>query len=72
MLLLITYVLIALIFSFLCSIAEAVLLSINSSYVVLLEKAGRKSEVARQAMNADLATELHQAVAAAQPRALAV
>lgn len=45
MLLLLTYVLIALIFSFLCSIAEAVLLSINSSYVVLLERGGRKSGV---------------------------
>ena len=36
MLLLITYIVIALGFSFLCSIAEAVLLSITAPYVALL------------------------------------
>ena len=41
MLLLITYVLIALVFSFLCSIAEAVLLSITSSHIAVLEKRGK-------------------------------
>jgi CBS domain containing-hemolysin-like protein len=35
---LVTYVLFALIISFLCSIAEAVILSINASYVAVLEK----------------------------------
>jgi len=38
MFLLITYVLIALVFSFLCSIAEAVLLSITPAHIALLEK----------------------------------
>lgn len=42
MLLLLTYVLIALVFSFLCSIAEAVMLSINSSYVVLQKREGKR------------------------------
>jgi CBS domain containing-hemolysin-like protein len=43
MALLITYILVALVFSFLCSIAEAVLLSVTSPYVALLEKRGHKS-----------------------------
>ena len=41
MFLLIVYVLVALVFSFLCSIAEAVLLSVRSAYVGLLEHEGR-------------------------------
>lgn len=40
MLLLITYVLIALVFSFLCSIAEAVLLSVTSGHIAVLEQRG--------------------------------
>lgn len=43
MALLITYVLIALVFSFLCSIAEAVLLSVTTPYIALLEKEGKPS-----------------------------
>lgn len=43
MALLITYVLIALVFSFLCSIAEAVLLSVTAAYVALLEKQQKAS-----------------------------
>ena len=43
MVLLITYVLIALVFSFLCSIAEAVLLSVTSAYIALLEKQEKPS-----------------------------
>lgn len=43
MTLLITYVVLALGVSFLCSIAEAVLLSVSSSYAVLLEQEGRSS-----------------------------
>ncbi len=43
MLLLTTYVLIALGFSFLCSIAEAVLLSATPSYISLLEQKGKRS-----------------------------
>jgi len=42
MLLLITYVLIALIFSFLCSIAEAVLLSVTTAHIAVLEKEQKK------------------------------
>jgi CBS domain containing-hemolysin-like protein len=41
MTLLVVYVLVALVFSFLCSIAEAVLLSVTTPYVVLLERQGR-------------------------------
>lgn len=43
MTLLITFVFIALVFSFLCSISEAVVLSISPAYIELLEKQGRKS-----------------------------
>jgi CBS domain containing-hemolysin-like protein len=43
MALLITFVLVALVFSFLCSIAEAVLLSVTAPYVALLEKKGKAS-----------------------------
>ena len=43
MVLLITYVLIALVFSFLCSIAEAVLLSVTTAYIAVLEKQGKPS-----------------------------
>jgi CBS domain containing-hemolysin-like protein len=43
MTLLIFYILVALVFSFLCSIAEAVLLSVSTPYVALLEKRGRRS-----------------------------
>ena len=41
MTLLVVYVLVALVFSFLCSIAEAVLLSVTTPYIVLLERQGR-------------------------------
>ncbi len=41
MLLLLVYVLIALGFSFLCSVAEAVILSVSSAYISVLEKEGR-------------------------------
>lgn len=43
MTLLIIYVTIALLFSFLCSIAEAVILSVSPAYVSLLEKEGKPS-----------------------------
>ena len=43
MLLLIIYVTVALGFSFLCSIAEAVLLSVTSPYIALLQQEGRPS-----------------------------
>jgi CBS domain containing-hemolysin-like protein len=49
MFLLITYVLIALVFSFLCSIAESVLLSVTSGYIAVNEKEGKASaKVLRQ------------------------
>jgi len=43
MLLLIIYVLVALVFSFLCSIAEAVILSVTPAYIALQEKEGKPS-----------------------------
>ncbi len=43
MTLLIVFVLVALVFSFLCSIFEAVILSLSPAYVALLENQGRKS-----------------------------
>lgn len=43
MLLLVVYVFIALGFSFFCSIAEAVILSVSVPYIALLEKAGKSS-----------------------------
>ena len=43
MTLLVAYILFALLFSFLCSIAEAVILSITPAYIALLEKSGRSS-----------------------------
>ena len=43
MLLLITYVLIALVFSFLCSIAEAVILSVSRAYIELKKKRGQRT-----------------------------
>ncbi len=45
MFLLVTYVLIALVFSFLCSIAESVLLSITSGYIAVMEKEGKPTGV---------------------------
>jgi len=41
MTLLLIYVMVALVFSFLCSIAEAVLLSVTTPYIVLLERRGQ-------------------------------
>lgn len=43
MLLFIAFVLFALVFSFLCSIAEAVILSVTAPYTAILEKQGRSS-----------------------------
>lgn len=43
MLLLIVYIVIALGFSFLCSVAEAVILSVSSAYISVLEKKGKES-----------------------------
>ncbi len=54
MLLLITYILIALVFSFLCSIAEAVILSVTSAHIALLEKEGKRSGRQLRRLKADI------------------
>lgn len=54
MLLLIVYILIALGFSFLCSIAEAVLLSVTTAYVALLEKAGKRTGTILRELKRDI------------------
>lgn len=54
MFLLIVYVLIALGFSFLCSIAEAVILSVNTPYITLLKKSGRRSGVVLERMKKEI------------------
>jgi len=54
MTLLITFLLVALIFSFLCSIAEAVLLSITVPYVVLLEKKKKPSGPILRSLKAEI------------------
>ncbi len=54
MLLLIIYVLVALVFSFLCSIAEAVLLSLTSAYIALLEKEGKPSGAILKRLKKDI------------------
>jgi len=54
MLLLIAYVLLALVVSFLCSIAEAVLLSITTAHIAILEKEGRASGPVLRELKADI------------------
>lgn len=54
MLLLITYIFIALGFSFLCSIAEAVILSVNTAYIALLEKEGKPAGKLLSELKADI------------------
>lgn len=54
MLLLITYILIALVFSFLCSIVEAVMLSTTSAHIALLEKEEKKSGKLLRKLKADI------------------
>ncbi len=54
MILLVSYVLVAVFFSFLCSIAEAVLLSVTTSYVVNLEKEGRPAGAVLKKLKADI------------------
>lgn len=54
MTLLITYVLLALGISFLCSIAEAVLLSVTSGHAVLLEQEGKRSGPLLQKLKAEI------------------
>jgi len=54
MVLLFTYVLVAVVFSFLCSIAEAVILSISTSYIVALEKEGKPHGVLLRKLKKDI------------------
>ena len=58
MLLLIIYVSVALGFSFLCSIAEAVMLSANLPYIVALEKDGKKAGRLLRKLKEDINTPL--------------
>lgn len=54
MLLLIIYVLIALVFSFLCSVAEAVILSVSQAYISLLEKDKKPSGALLNRLTSDI------------------
>lgn len=54
MLLLIAYVLLALVVSFLCSIAEAVLLSVTSAHIAIIEKDGKPSGRVLRELKADI------------------
>lgn len=54
MTLLIVYVSIALLFSFLCSVFEAVILSVTTAYVRVLESEGKKSGVILRELKADI------------------
>lgn len=54
MLLLVVYVFVALGFSFLCSIAEAVILSVNTPYITLLRRQGRPAGALLGRMKADI------------------
>ena len=54
MLLLIIYISIALGFSFLCSVAEAVILSVSSAYISLLERDGKPTGVLLRDLSTDI------------------
>jgi CBS domain containing-hemolysin-like protein len=54
MMLLITFVLFALVFSFLCSVAEAVILSVTPAYTAVLESEGRPSGPMLRRLKADI------------------
>ena len=54
MTLLIVYVSVALVFSFLCSIAEAVLLSVTTAHITLLEQEGRSSGTLLRKLKSDI------------------
>ena len=55
---LIAYVLFALVFSFLCSIAEAVILSVNSSYIAVLEEDGNPAGALLRKLNQEIGKSL--------------
>lgn len=54
MILLFTFVLLAVVISFVCSISEAVLLSVNSVYVTLLKEQGKKSGIILHRLVSDI------------------
>ncbi len=54
MLLLITFVLVALVFSFLCSIAEAVILSVTPAYIAVLEKEDKPAGTLLKELKTDI------------------
>jgi len=54
MTLLIVYVLVALVFSFLCSIAEAVLLSVTTAHIAILEKQEKPSGAILKTLKSDI------------------
>ena len=54
MLLLIAYVLLALVVSFLCSIAEAVMLSVTSAHIAILEQEGKSSGPVLRELKTDI------------------
>jgi len=54
MTLLIVYVTIALVFSFLCSIAEAVLLSVTTAHITLLEQEGKSAGLLLRKLKSDI------------------
>ena len=54
MTLLIIYVAIALVFSFLCSIAEAVLLSVTTAHITLLEQEGKRAGLLLRELKSDI------------------
>jgi CBS domain containing-hemolysin-like protein len=58
MLLLIVFVLVALVFSFLCSIAEAVILSVTPAHVAVLEQQGRPSGALLRRLKAEVSKPL--------------
>jgi CBS domain containing-hemolysin-like protein len=58
MVLLVTFVLVALVFSFLCSIAEAVLLSVTVPHVALLEKTGKPSGAILRSLKTEISKPL--------------
>lgn len=54
MLLLFIYVFVALFFSFICSVAEAVILSVSQAYISLLEKDGKPSGTLLNSLTSDI------------------
>ncbi|MDX1505632.1 MAG: hemolysin family protein [Spongiibacter sp.] len=58
MVLLVTYLLIAIVFSFACSIFEAVLLSVNSAHIALMNNKGQRAGALLKRLKDDISTPL--------------